>query len=87
MFFKIFVKIYQRLIINKDNKTVSIEEFDIEKNRYIKDILNLNLSNNNINLKKRIKMKNINQKTKITIRIMKPIMIMIFGKKEKTNWV
>ena len=55
MFFKIFVKIYQRLIINKDNKTVSIEEFDIEKNRYIKDILNLNLTNNNINLKKKNK--------------------------------
>ena len=41
--------------INKDNKTVSIEEFDIEKNRYIKDILNLNLTNNNINLKKKNK--------------------------------
>ena len=33
--------------INKDNKTVSIQNFDIEKNRCIKDILNLNLTNNN----------------------------------------
>ena len=33
--------------INKDNKTVSIQNFDIEKNRTIKDILNLNLANNN----------------------------------------
>ena len=37
--------------INKDNKTVSIKNFDIEKNRYIKEILNLNLTNNNINNK------------------------------------
>ena len=41
--------------INKDNKTVSIQNFDIEKNRYIKDILNLNLTNNNINTKKKNK--------------------------------
>ena len=33
--------------INKDNKTVSIQKFDIEKNRTIKDILNLNLGLNN----------------------------------------
>ena len=32
--------------LNKDNKTVSIQNFDIEKNRYIKDILNLNIINN-----------------------------------------
>ena len=37
--------------INKDNKTVSIKNFDIEKNRYIKDILDLNLANNNTTIK------------------------------------
>ena len=51
--------------INKDNKTVSIQEFDIEKNRYIKDILNLNLANNNINIKNNnLKKKNKNEEYK-----------------------
>ena len=48
--------------INKDNKTVSIQNFDIEKNRYIKDILNLNLANNNINLN--LKNNNLKKKNK-----------------------
>ena len=35
--------------LNKDNKSVSIKNFDIEKNRTIKKILNLNNDNNNNN--------------------------------------
>ena len=43
--------------LNKDNKTVSIQNFDIEKNRYIKDILNLNLINSN-NLDRKVQENN-----------------------------
>ena len=35
--------------LNKDNKSVSIKNFDIEKNRTIKKILNLNINNNENN--------------------------------------
>ena len=34
-------------LLNKDNKSVSIKNFDIEKNRTIKKILNLGINNNN----------------------------------------
>ena len=51
--------------LNKDNKTVSIQNFDIEKNRYIKDILNLNLINNNANIRNNnLKEKNENESNK-----------------------
>ena len=70
--------------LNKDNKTVSIQNFDIEKNRYIKDILNLNLKNNNNNSTTNIKNNNnIPNEKKNQKIMMKLIRIM---KKTKKNY-
>ena len=78
-------------ILNKDNKSVSIKNFDIEKNRTIKNILNLGLNNINeknksINNKCIIDDKESNEMRKIKAKEEKLIMKEneIFGKGYQT---